>query len=629
MHESEELQQIFLAMCRQEMPILFKTCFWTFQPKRQFSPVKHVPFITWPVQDGAIRLLVDKIRNGGDILIDKSREMGATWIILGTMFGEWLLVPDSTLMIISRKEEYVWKRGNPDTLYWKLDYLWKYLPLWLQPDIELSERHMENKDNGSVIDGESTNADVGAGGRRQAVMCDEFSRVKAADANTIQETLSDTTPCRIFNSTPTGRGHPFGQLRFSGRVDVYALPWWEHPNKIAGWYESPEINRIIIYDLEYYKNKYPGVFDSITAGEAFTYSEFEKQLLVTHPDLTDLKFIADGNDPANQDYFSPTGKRSPWYDFECSRRSPRDKATNIDMDYVGSGDVVFPPLLLNRMLETYGKPPEVCGEVVYDVSNNTVTGASFRQGYGRQRLKLWCELRGNRPDQTHNYVIGCDVSLGSGNSNSVASIYDCNTNRKIGRWACPNTTPTHFCEMVVALAQWVGGVSETLICWENNGPGAAFTRRIQELDYPSLYRLKDEKSRRSRFKDAWGWHSSTDAKLNLMMDYSFALSAAFRPEQEEDAFVNPDIESVREAEDYVFYENGSLGPGGLEGAVGGEKIGHGDMVIADALCIRAREQQPRARLAEVVGDNFNSLAVRRKIANQRQAEAMQNSRYLF
>jgi hypothetical protein len=615
------MRETFVLMCREKQQITFKTMFWTFQPKREQSIYKHLPFVTWDCQDECIEKLINSIRYGGDLLVDKSREMGATWIVLGAFFAEWLLVPDSTFLVISRKEEYVWKRGNPDTLYWKLEYLLKNLPHWVTPAVDLSERHLQNLANGSVIDGESTNADVGAGGRRQAIMCDEFARVNAADADWIADTLSDTTPARIFNSTPTSRGHPFGQLRFGGRVPVFTLGWWRHPWKVQGHYESPEIDQIVIYDLEYYLRKYgDGVFEGIEEGVPFKYSNFEKMLLIRYPsraELLELNFIADGNDPANQAYFSPTGRRSPWYDRECERRTPRDKATNIDINYVGAGDVVFNPMILLRLLEQKARPPRYEGEIDFYMRENKIVRTKFTPNQGRRRLKWWAELRGARPDQSHNYIVGCDISLGSGQSNSVLSVYDSNTNEKVGRWKCPNTSPTHFAEYVVALCQWVGGVTKMpFLIWESNGPGLIFGRRVVDMGYDFIYREREEKQRGRKRKSALGWHSSPDSKLNLCLNYDAGLDAVFREEMESKAFINPDAESLHEAEDYVFYEGGGkeIGPSHCSADEGGAKAAHGDMVIADALCCLARYDQPRAALNWATFGDYNTLAHRRREA---------------
>lgn len=594
---------------------------WTFQPKREQSPYKHLPFITWPVQDDCIEELIQSIRFGGDLLVDKSREMGATWIILGAFFADWLLVDDSTFLIISRKEEYVWKKGNPDTLYWKLYYMYKNLPNWITPRLEWSERHMLNIDNGSVIDGESTNSDVGAGGRRQAIMCDEFARVNPSDADWIADTLSDTTPARIFNSTPTSRGHPFGKLRFSGKIKVFTLGWWQHPWKIRGHYESPNIDSVVIYDIAYYRNKFPHIdfFNTIEAGVAFKYSDFEKEMLMTYPEdeeLRELKFIADGNDPANQQYYSPTGKRSPWYDGQCDRRTPRDKATNIDINYVGAGDVVFNPMVLLRMIEQISCPPSTTGEIEYYLRDDKILSCRFVPNFGRRRMCWWGELGGARPDQSHNYIIGCDIGMGTGQSNSVASVFDCNTNTKVGRWKCPHTSPTKFAEYVTALGMWVGGNTKMpFLIWEANGPGQIFGRRVIELGYDFVYRQREEKQFNRKRKSNIGWASTPDSKLNMLIQYDAALDSAFRENQKSKAFINPDLAALREAEDYVFYEGGGkeIGPSECQGDEGGAKAAHGDIVIADGLCNLARYDQPRAAVNRAMFGDITSLAYRRQL----------------
>ena len=610
--------------------------FWTFQPKREQSLFKHLPFNTWEVQDECIERLIYSIRYGGDLLVDKSREMGATWIVLGAFFAEWLLVPDSMFLVISRKEEYVWKRGNPDTLYWKLEYLLKNLPHWVTPKVDLSERHLLNINNGSVIDGESTNADVGAGGRRQAIMCDEFARVNPADALWIADTLSDTTPARIFNSTPTSRGHPFGQIRFGGRVPVVTLGWWRHPWKIQGHYESPTIDKVVIYDLSYYTEKYgKEIFLGIEEGKEFKYSEFEKDMLIQYPEkegITELSFIADGNDPANQVYYSPTGRRSPWYDRECERRTPRDKATNIDIDYVGSGDVVFNPMILLRMLDKTARDPSYQGEIDFYMRENRIVRSKFTPDQGRRRLKWWGELRGARPDQGHNYIVGCDISLGTGQSNSVVSVFDSNLNQKVGRWKCPNTSPTHFAEYVVALCHWIGGATILpFLIWENNGPGGTFGRRVMDMGYDFIYREREEGKRGRKRKQAVGWHSSPDTKLNLCIGYDAALDAAFREELKSKAFHNPDAQSLHEAEDYVFFEGGGkdIGPSQCSADEGGARAAHGDMVIADALCCLARYDQPRAALNRAAYGEYNTLAMRRQAHKTAMKQKLEDEPWLI
>ncbi|MCK9497813.1 MAG: hypothetical protein M0Q27_03275, partial [Candidatus Colwellbacteria bacterium] len=627
-------QKQFLAMCRLKPEIVFDTMLWTFQVKQRFSKHKHLPFILWSIQRPAVQRIVHGIRFGGDLLMDKSREMGATWILLGAFLVEWLLNPDTTLMVISRKEEYVWKKGNPDTLFWKLEYMLKRLPLWVMPKYTMPERHLENLDNGSVIDGESTNADVGAGGRRAAIMCDEFSRVNFADAQNIADTISDTTECRIFNSTPTSRGHPFGQLRFSGTIEVYALPWWEHPDKIEGAYESPNLDEIIIHDIAYYRKRWPDIFVDIRPGKPFRYSQWEQHLLLRfadREDLESLRFVANGNDPADRRYFSPTGRRSPWYDEQCDRRTPRDKATNIDMDYIGAGDVVFNPLVLRQMLDKYARPPVVEGEIGFSVINDTISGIQFTPHFGRRRLKWWTPLAGARPDQLHNYIVGCDISMGTGQSNSVACIYDCNLHTKVGRWTCPNTPPTHFAEVVVALCRWVGGASGTpFLLWEGPGPGQTFGKRVWQLGYDFIYYTREEKGVRRKRKNSVGWYPSGDNKLNLLVELDAAYDAVFRKDMGQMAFINPDAKALREAEDYIFYtEKSGIGPSQCQSDEGGAAAAHGDCVIADALCCLGRRDQQQALLNQAAFQQMGSFIYRRRLHEIEQKKKRENGLWLL
>ena len=58
---------------------------WTYDPRQKNG---SIPFITYEFQDELMMDLVDRIENGGDLIISKSRDMGASWCIL-TVY-EWL-----------------------------------------------------------------------------------------------------------------------------------------------------------------------------------------------------------------------------------------------------------------------------------------------------------------------------------------------------------------------------------------------------------------------------------------------------------------------------------------------------------------------------------------------------------
>jgi hypothetical protein len=152
------------------------------QRTRQGSPDRgheaHYPFITWAVQDEFIGELQDAIDGGHDTLINKSRDMGASWLCLSVLHWYWQFRPPVSFLEVSRKEELVDKAGSMDSLFEKHRYLLRWQPAWLRPRrIDDKYMHLGNLDLGSAIEGESTNGDAGRGGRKTAVLLDEFAAV--------------------------------------------------------------------------------------------------------------------------------------------------------------------------------------------------------------------------------------------------------------------------------------------------------------------------------------------------------------------------------------------------------------------------------------------------------------------
>ena len=317
--------------------------------------------------------------------------------------------------------------------------------------------------------------------------------------------------------------------------------------------------------------------------------------------------------------------RSPWYDTQVRRRSARDVAQNLDMNPVGSGDMVFDGPVLQQMRTDLCRKPDYEGEVNYRVNNSIdptlgdkVQAAEFIEGYGKKRFKWWGALEPDpvtgamRPDQEHNYIVACDISLGTGVSNSTVSVLDVNTNTKVGAFVCPNTSPTNFAEQVVAICDWIGGMVKPFLLWESNGAGGVFGRRVAILNYPFIYYRRDEKKLfRPRTKNP-GWHSSKDAKADLLFEYREALAMVFKDDRDRAKFINLDEKSIAEAEEYIFFPSGIIGPASSAEDEGGAKATHGDCVIADALANLGRKEQPVAMKELPRETPQNSPAARRE-----------------
>jgi hypothetical protein len=241
-----EARTMLWALCqRDENPaegcIFFIENFgWTFDPRKS---TKHIPFVLFEYQKKAIRYLVDHIDNGRDFLIEKSRDMGVTWIVVWVFLWYWLFRDGVNLLMGSYKEKLVDDRSD-DSLFGRLDYAIESLPKWLLPKGFKSQKHrtklkLWNPANNNQISGDTMNADFGRGSRKTAVFFDELgSWDYAKDA---WESTGDVTACRIGNSTPKGRNF-YWKLRESG-ISVLTLHWSEHPLKDEQWYQFEKARR--------------------------------------------------------------------------------------------------------------------------------------------------------------------------------------------------------------------------------------------------------------------------------------------------------------------------------------------------------------------------------------------------
>ncbi len=208
---------------------------WTFNPKMS---LKHFPFILFECQKRAIRAVVEHIDSGRDLFVEKSREMGVSWLAFCYIaLWYWLFRESTNGLLGSYKEKLVDDRSI-DSLFGKLDYAMANLPDWMIPAGFTAKKHrtklkLANPDNGNIITGDTMNPNFGRGSRKTYIMFDELAFWDyAKDA---WESAGDSTNCRIANSTPNGYDY-YAMLRESG-LDILTLHWREHPLKDIQWYQ--------------------------------------------------------------------------------------------------------------------------------------------------------------------------------------------------------------------------------------------------------------------------------------------------------------------------------------------------------------------------------------------------------
>ncbi len=214
---------------------------WTYDPR---SKNKNLPFILFDYQKDAIANIIRHIDDGENLLIEKSRDMGISWLIVYIFLWYWLFRDGSNLLLGSYKEKLVDDGVNQDALFGKLEYAIRSLPDWMLPRGFSIKKHrtklkIVNPENGNIISGDTMNPQFGRGARKTAIFYDELAFWESAKES--WDAGADTTACQIANSTPNGKNF-YWKLKNSG-IDVLSLIWRLHPLKDQQWYEFEKTRR--------------------------------------------------------------------------------------------------------------------------------------------------------------------------------------------------------------------------------------------------------------------------------------------------------------------------------------------------------------------------------------------------
>lgn len=240
-------QQLLWSLCaRPESPaegciFFIETFCWTFDPR---SENKNLPVVLFDFQKDGIKYIIEHIDEGKNFLVEKSRDMGISWLIVYVFLWYWLFRDGSNLLLGSYKEKLVDDGVNQDALFGKLEYAIRNMPKWILPRGFTLNKHRNklkliNPENGNIISGDTMNPQFGRGARKTAIFYDELGFWEAAKES--WEAGADTTACQIANSTPNGKNF-YWKLRNSG-MDVLSLHWRLHPLKDDLWYEFEKQRR--------------------------------------------------------------------------------------------------------------------------------------------------------------------------------------------------------------------------------------------------------------------------------------------------------------------------------------------------------------------------------------------------
>lgn len=213
----------------------------TYDPRKVGTGMPaNMPFMPFEKQRELIVWLNGLVQDQENGLVEKSRDMGATWCACAFSVWLWLFHPGASIGWGSRKQDLVDRLGDPDSIFEKIRMLIHGLPSFLRP-YELNDKeHLTfmkciHPSNGATITGEAGD-NIGRGGRKLIYFKDESSHYERPER--IEAALADNTNIQVDISSVNGAGNLFYRKRHSGQTRVFIMDWTDHPNKNQAWYDK-------------------------------------------------------------------------------------------------------------------------------------------------------------------------------------------------------------------------------------------------------------------------------------------------------------------------------------------------------------------------------------------------------
>ena len=225
----------------------------TYDPRNVGTKLPTLmPFIMFPRQHDLVALLWACVQDKEAGLIEKCRDMGATWVCVAFTVWLWRFLPGTAVGWGSRKESLVDKIGDPGSIFEKIRIFIQNMPKVFWPRGFVWRDHVSymkimNPETLSTISGE-TGDNIGRGGRSTIYFKDEAAHYEHPE--TIEAALGDNTDVQIDISSVKGTGTVFARRREAGyewspgapvienTTRVLIMDWREHPLKTQEWYEK-------------------------------------------------------------------------------------------------------------------------------------------------------------------------------------------------------------------------------------------------------------------------------------------------------------------------------------------------------------------------------------------------------
>lgn len=226
----------------------------TYDPRSATDPRKlsKPPLVLFKRQVEFVEFLHALLLAEESGLVEKSRDMGATWVAVAFSVWAWLFIDGASIGWGSRNSDLVDRIGEPDSIFEKIRMTVRGLPIELLPrgfDMGSHSAFMRlvNPETNATIAGEIGD-NIGRGGRKLIYFKDESAHYVHPEM--IEASLMDNTRVQVDISSVNGTGNVFHRKReagvdwvpgtpiIKGRTNIFVMDWRDHPEKDQAWYDA-------------------------------------------------------------------------------------------------------------------------------------------------------------------------------------------------------------------------------------------------------------------------------------------------------------------------------------------------------------------------------------------------------
>jgi hypothetical protein len=568
---------------------------------------KIFPWITWPVQDW---LLTEMQASCGkeNVVLAKPRAAAASWCVIALFFYLANFRHDVDFGCSSAKEGKVDAKDDPSSLFGKIDVLLRYMPKFLLPEgtFDRGPARFVNYETHSTIIGYASTGDLNTGGRNTAFLMDEFGDFPVNRDYEALETMQSGVTNSIFmvSTYNKRRGCAFNVTAQREKFPAKRLrvKWSDCPPQARGMYIR-------------HPNKPPEILDPTPM------QVFDSGRIINFPE--NYGFIDDGK------------LRSPYYDIKTRNLTKQQVARQFEADEEGSATPGLDQEAIKRLLQTGRETgrlkPVWRGRITFNIE---MYGTSqFKVDFIRDDdgpLSLWVDpatFTGGRAPKGDCYATACDVSAGTGASDSSDCIMSRSSGKQVAEYVSSRLNPIKFADVAAALG-WVfgGDEDEAYLTFDAIGTvGSQFRERIKELQYGHIQDRVNLEGRVEKRSDKLGYGVGPygwGAILAELVDDCIEGHAEIRSEA-----------CLLEFGHYVF-RDGKIEHDGVASADDETENAqnHGDRAVAAAMCrflcrqLPYRVERPKPRDMET-DPPYGSMAWR--FLQQKLAEENAEDEFIF